>query len=73
MTADGFASTSSMLKCAPRARETRCAAVAFVLCAQEAVAWWLEDSCVLRQPHWADFKQSSLTNRLQAGERGSLV
>ena len=73
MTAEGFASTSSMLKWAPRARETRCAAVAFVLCAQEAVIQWVGDSHALRQPHWTDDKQIGLTNRLQAGVLGSLV
>ena len=73
MTAAGFASTSSMLKWAPRARETRCAAVAFVLCAQKAVIEWVEDSRALRQPHLADVKDTGLTNQLQADEPGSLV
>ena len=73
MTADGFASTSSMLKWAPRARETRCAAVAFVLCAQEAVIQWAEDSDALKQLHWEDVKHIGLTNRPRAGEPGSLV
>ena len=73
MTADGFASTSSMLKWAPRARETRCAAVAFVLFAQGAVVQWAEDSRALRQPHWADVKHTGLTNQSQAGGPGSLV